>query len=245
MQPVGNRGRSMNRLARQLPAAAREHTISQCQTNASRMMIGMGIPSSQSKIPRPIAVLLREMREGQFAPTQLKGPGVADRAPPPSPGIRFRIDQALASIPTQLDSASCVTPSRAAIVAITRALQLAARQRVENSASGDGLRHSAAPALGVVAFGTERQRRLVQPAGDAALGAPGHIGGADLGRGFDAVQRIADPDRRPSSKKLCRPAFISLSCRRFSTFEAQRAHHRLDLVGLGEWERGTFFSRCR
>src|SRR5690242_21646878 len=67
MQPVGNRGRSMNRLARQLPAAAREHTISQCQTNASRMMIGMGIPSSQSKIPRPIAVLLREMREGQHA----------------------------------------------------------------------------------------------------------------------------------------------------------------------------------
>jgi len=108
MQPVGNRGRSMNRLARQLPAAAREHTISQCQTNASRMMIGMGIPSSQSKIPRPIAVLLREMREGQFAPTQLKGPGVADRALPPRSGIRFRIDQALAALQRVMVERRCV-----------------------------------------------------------------------------------------------------------------------------------------
>ena len=115
-------------------ARAAEPHDSQCQNNVSKMMIGMGIPSSQSKIPRPIAVLLREMREGQFAPTQLKGPGVADRAPPPSPGIRFRIDQALASIPTQLASASCVTPSRAAIVAIIGALKLPAGQRLEADA---------------------------------------------------------------------------------------------------------------
>ena len=159
MQPVGNRGRSMNRLARQLPAAAREHTISQCQTNASRMMIGMGIPSSQSKIPRPIAVLLREMREGQFAPTQLKGPGVADRAPPPSPGIRFRIDQALASIPTQLDSASCVTPSRAAIVAIIGALP--AGQSVE--AGAEQLSASASSFTGASAGHSRFRGRATAP----------------------------------------------------------------------------------